>query len=401
MFVLPAVSGLNPAALLPAILLAVAALLIAYVMIGYPLLLSLIRRRSAPPVRKDLRFQTTVSVILAVHNGASFIRAKLASLRALDYPPDLLEILVVSDGSTDETEAIVEQCSAPGLRLVRSPRGGKAAALNAALEHASGQVLFFTDVRQPLDRLALRHLIANFHDPTVGAVSGELRLLRSSDGKPVDLDLYWRYELWARRRHSVIDSMFNTTGCIYAVRRELVDPLPPDTLIDDALIPLRAFFRGYRVVFDPEAIAFDDPSLFATGFDRRLRTLAGLWQLHVRLPRLFTGANRMRFHFLSHKFSRLLLPWAIVLAAAATFALPDSPFRTLLLIQELALVALAIADRAIPAAFPLKRLSSPARTFLLMNAAALLAIVVFFVPANRLWRPRPAAPDDVKEEARP
>lgn len=359
--------------------------IVAYTIIGYPLILALRRGRTAAAVRKDSRFQTTVSVILAVHNGGEQIRGKLGSLLALDYPQDLLEILVASDGSTDDTERITEEFRDRGVRLLKLPRGGKAAALNAAMKSATGELLFFTDVRQPLDRQALRHLVANFADPTVGAVTGELRLLRSSEGRPVELDLYWRYELWARRRHSQIDSMFNTTGCIYAIRRELAAPIPTDTLIDDAVIPLGIFFKGYRVIFDPEAIAFDDPSLFATGFRRRLRTLGGLWQTYARLPRLLTGENRMRFHFTSHKFLRLILPWAIAGGMGVTLALPAGGARTGLITADCAFFVLAAVDCLVPAGFPLKRLSSAARTFLLVNAAALAALVVFFVPSAKLW----------------
>ena len=192
-----------------------------YIIAGYPVLLAAGFRRGAPPVAKDLSHQTTVSVIVAVHNGAAFIAAKLESLSALDYPKELVQIIVVSDGSTDNTEAIVREWSPRGVVLLRVPRGGKVAALNEALARASGEILFFTDVRQPLDAQALRHLVANFADPTVGAVSGELRLCRGDDGHQADMELYWRYEVWVRKRHSYIDSVFNTTGCIYAMRREL------------------------------------------------------------------------------------------------------------------------------------------------------------------------------------
>jgi cellulose synthase/poly-beta-1,6-N-acetylglucosamine synthase-like glycosyltransferase len=374
--------------MLAAVLLAVATTIVFYVIAGYPILLAAFARRSAPEVRKDMEFHATVSVLLAVHNGEEFIRGKLESLLALHYPAHLMEILVVSDGSTDATEAITGSFADRGVRLLQTSRGGKAAALNVALRHASGEILFFTDVRQALDPDALAHLVANFADPSIGAVTGELRLLHPNrTGEQADMELYWRYELWARRRHSRIDSIFNTTGCIYAVRRSLTGPIRPDTLADDAVIPLKAFFRGYRVVFDPQAIAFDYPTSEGGEFRRKLRTLAGLWQVHVRLPELFTSANRMRFHFLSHKFSRLALPWAILLVWAATVALPASPFRSFLLIDELALVALAVLDRFVPRGFFLKRVSSPARTFLAMNAAALLAIAVFVVPPENLWRP--------------
>ena len=371
-----------------ALLLAIATLVVAYIIIGYPILLSTYRGRFAPAVHKDMSYQSTVSVIVAVYNGEQFLRRKLESLLGLSYPPGLLQILVVSDGSTDGTDAIVKSFADHKVQLIRVPHGGKAAALNAALQRASGDILFFTDVRQEIDPDALSHLVANFADPSVGAVTGELQLLDPARaGQQADLELYWRYELWVRRRHSRIDSLLNTTGCIYALRRSLAEPIPPDTLTDDSVIPLRALFRGFRVIFEEQAIAYDHPTAEGGEFRRKLRTLAGLWQVHVRLPELFTRANRMRFHFLSHKTSRLALPWAILLIYIATLALPASSFRRFLLIDELALVAIALLDRYIPKSFPLKRISSPARTFLTMNAAALLSLTVFFVPAKTLWRP--------------
>ena len=383
-----------------AVLLAFASLVVFYILVGYPLLLAWVPGRPAPPVQKDPGFRRTVSVLLAVHNGAAFIRRKLDCLLALDYPSELLQILVVSDGSTDGTDDIVASFAAPphgpGVRLLRIARAGKAAALNTALAQATGDILFFTDVRQHLDPRSLAHLVANFADPTVGAVTGELRSLDPTrHGQQADMELYWRYELWARRRHSRLDSIFTTTGCIYALRRSLAVPLRPDTLTDDATLALQAFFRGYRVIFDPQAVAYDYPTAEGGEFRRKLRTLAGLWQLHLRLPQLFTRANRMRFHFLSYKSARLVLPWAVLLAWIATLALPSSPTRSFLLMDELAFVALALLDRLIPKGFFLKRVSSPAKTFLSMNAAALLSIVVFFVAPETLWKPtrvRPTAP---------
>src|SRR5579863_3667545 len=356
-------------------LLALGSLVVAYVIIGYPLLLLLYRRRAAPPVRKDMRFQTTVTVIVTVYNGERFIRQKLDSLLGLDYPSSLFQILVVSDGSTDATNAIVATYADRGIQLIAVPHGGKPAALNRALQQASGEILFLTDVRQKLKPDALSHLVANFADPTVGSVTGELQFLDPARaGQQADMELYWRYELWARRCHSRIDSILVTTGCIYAIRRSLATPIPPDTLTDDAIIPLRILLRGYRVIFEELAIAYDYPTTDGGEFRRRLRTLAGLWQVHLRMPGLFSSANRMRFHFLSHKSARLALPWAILLIWLATLALPASPFRSFLLVDDLALVALAIADRYIPKWLPLKRISSPARTFLLMNTAALFAL---------------------------
>lgn len=361
--------------------------LIFHIVAGYPLLLAWRRSAGRPPVAKDPAFQTTVSVIVAVHNGEALIRRKLEVLLGLDYPRDLVSIIVVSDGSTDRTEAIARESENQGVTVISAPRGGKAAALNHGLAAAAGEIIFFTDVRQPLDPGCLRHLVANFADPTVGAVTGELHLLRGDSGEQADMDLYWRYEIWARQRQSEIDSLFNTTGCIYAMRRSLAAPLPADTLTDDAILPLRAFFQGYRVIFDPAAIAFDYPAVAGTEFRRRFRTLAGLWQVHARFPALFTGRNRMRVHFLSHKFGRLMLPWLILVFFGSAVALPHSWFRILLLTAGAAWLLLAAANGMVSSGSPLKRLTSPARTFLVMNAAALAAVAVFFVPPTRLWTP--------------
>jgi biofilm PGA synthesis N-glycosyltransferase PgaC len=387
--------GLVPAAVSsPAFVVLVAAsLLVAYFLVGYPLLLAYVSRRPGIPVRKDPAFRPSVSILLAVHNGAAFVTRKLECLLALGYPPHLLQILVASDGSTDGTDRLVEEFVSRGVRLVRVPRGGKAAALNALLPHATGEILFFTDVRQILAPDALAHLAANFADPAVGAVTGELRMLKhggaipsGSPGEQADMELYWRYELWARRCHSTIDSIFSVTGCIYALRRSLALPLPAGTLTDDAVFSLRAFFRGYRVIFDPAAVAYDYPTAEGGEFRRKLRTLAGLWQLHLRFPALFTSADRMRWHFLSYKFGRLVLPWAILAVWGATLALPAGSFRDFLLLDELVFVALALIDRLVPRRWPIKRISSPAKTFLAMNLAALLSPIVFLVPAESLWK---------------
>jgi len=369
------------------VLLLAAAAAVVYIIAGYPLGLALFPGRPGPPVGKDLSFRAPVSVILAVYNGEVFIRRKLETLLALRYPADLLQILVVSDGSTDGTDAIVESFAGRGVELLRIPHGGKATALNKALAHAAGEILFFTDVRQELHPDALAHLVANFADPAVGAVSGELRILDPDrSGEQADMETYWRYELWVRRRHSRLDSMFSATGCVYAARRRLVEPIATDTLSDDVMIPLGAFFRGFRVILDSEALAFDYPTAEGGEFRRKLRTLAGVWQAWVRRPELWTGANRMRLHFLSHRFARLVLPWALLVFCGAALALPAGRLRSALAAVEAAVLGMALLDLAVPKRWPLKRISSPVRIFVAMNLAALAAVLVFVVPPGALWR---------------
>lgn len=366
---------------------ALCALVVLYVVVLYPLWLRVGRFQLRPAVQKQRSFRTTVTIVIAVYNGAAFLRTKLESLLALEYDPALLQILIVSDGSTDQTEAIVQEYADRGVTLLVQPHQGKSAAVNLALAHATGEILFFTDVRQPLESNALAELVANFADPSVGAVTGEMKLLPGEAGEQQDFGLYWKYEIWARSRQSAIDSLFNTTGCIYAIRRSLAAPIPEDTLSDDAILPLGAFFAGYRVIFDPAAIAYDYPAVPGTEFRRRWRNLAGLWQVHRRLPQLFTASNRMRWHFLPHKFGRLALPWALLGMLGFTLLLP-APWRPVLLTAELFPMLLGLVDPMIGKDWELlKKLSSVCRTFLTMNVASLAATAVFFIPAQRLWKP--------------
>lgn len=369
-----------------ALVLFVAGLLCAgYFLLGYPLALRLLAH-GRREVRRRSGHLVPVSVLLAVHNGAEFLDAKIRNLLSLDYPAELLQILVISDGSTDETEAIAGRYREQGVELVAVPRGGKAAALNAGLERATGEVIFFCDVRQRIDSQALRHLVANFADPEVGAVTGELRILKPDGavGEQADMDLYWRYELWVRAKHSAIWSLFNTTGCLYAMRRELCRPLPPGTLGDDAVLPLGAYLQGYRIVFEPEAIAYDYATQSGTDWKRRMRTLSGMWQTYRIYPRLLLP-HRMWIHFFSHKLGRLLLPWCLLMAGISSVFLPESPWKWAILAGEGAFLLAALLDPLVPRFLPGKRLFSLCRTFLVMNLAALLSLRVFFVSPLSMW----------------
>jgi biofilm PGA synthesis N-glycosyltransferase PgaC len=355
-----------------------------YTLLIYPLLLWVLARACSRNIRKG-PMSPTVSVILPVHNGERWIGPKLESIASLKYPPELIEVLVVDDGSVDGTRRVIE--SYPLVRhiqLIALPRGGKAVALNAAIGRASGEILFFTDVRQALAPDSLANLSACFADPTVGVVSGEL-VIREGDGiEEASVGLYWKYEKWIRRQLSSLDSIPGATGCIYAMRRSLARPLPEDTLVDDMYLPLAAFFAGYRVVMDESARAFDYPTQLASEFRRKVRTLAGVYQVIRQYPALLGPRNRMWIHFMSHKVARLLMPWALVAAAASTLFLPD-PWRWVAIAAQAALYGLACADYVIPQGVFVKRLTSPLRTFLVLMAASMCAVCIFFVPPRVLW----------------
>ena len=356
-----------------------------YVLAGYPLLLALLARNSHRPVMKRLE-RKTVTIVLPVRNGEQFIRRKLESLLALEYPAELVEVIVVSDGSTDHTDAIVREFDGSNVRLIVIPPSGKAVALNTAMENARGEILFFTDVRQPIEKQSLASLIACFADPQVGAACGELIILDGETNEEASVGLYWKYEKWLRKQLTALDSLLVVTGCIFAMRRELTVSLPADTLGDDIYLPQAAFLRGYRVVFEPGARAYDYPTSMDVEFRRKVRTLAAMYQYLGRCYMSALGRqNRMKFHFLSYKVGRLALPYALLLVAISSPWLPGL-LAPVAVLSQIAFYGFAAMDPLIPERSIVKRISSPARAFVMLMVASLWAVSVFFVPAKRLWQ---------------
>jgi len=370
--------------MIAAIVCGAAILFILYVLGGYPAVLSWMATRRQRPVRK-LFVPQTVTVLMPVRNGGRWLAGKLDSLLALDYPRELVEILVISDGSTDDSDRIAESYAAHGVTLLRVAAGGKAAALNAGLAVAKGEILFLTDVRQPLDRAALRELVACLGDPEVGAASGELYIRSGNLAEEGNVGLYWKYEKWIRRRQSQVDSLLGATGAIYAIRRGLAKPLPAGTLLDDVELPLGAFFAGYRVVFEEAAKAWDAPTVLGAEFRRKVRTLAGNYQLLWHWPQLLGPGNRMWFHFVSHKLGRLGLPFALLLIAGSTPWLP-APWLIVMTGAQAIFYGSAGMDLLVGESHWAKRITSPARTFVVLMAATFCAASILFRPSGNFWK---------------
>jgi len=305
-------------------------LVVVYVYAGYPLLLAAWSAAAGRPVRTredgDPRGWPPVSVVVAAHNEGARLRARVANLLEQRYPGSL-EVIVVSDGSTDATRAALTPFDAR-LTFVELPRVGKPAALNAGVAAASGEIIVFADARQRFAADAVLRLVSNFADPDVGGVTGELVLdceIDDGSGSTIGegVGLYWRYEKWLRRHESRVRSTLGATGAIYALRRELWTPLPADTLLDDVLAPIRVVLAGRRIVFDERARAFDRAAPDGSAESRRkTRTLAGNYQILWLEPRLLLPVrNPVWLQYLSHKVGRLLVPWALVAALAASAVL--------------------------------------------------------------------------------
>lgn len=324
---------------------------VAYVYAGYPALLALWARIAGRPVRRRTPRDTVawpaISVILAARNEGARLPGRVANLLNQRYPGPL-EIIVVSDGSSDGTAAALSQFP-ESVRLIEVPAGGKPLALNAGVQAARGSILVFADARQRFSPEAIFHLVENFDDPDVGGATGEL-ILDCEDHDPTDstiadgVGLYWKYEKWLRRHESLIRSTLGATGAIYALRRQLWQPLPAATLLDDVLAPMRAVLNGYRIVFEERAKAFDRASQDGSAESRRkVRTLTGNYQILALEPRLLIPfVNPVWMQYLSHKVGRLLVPWALlgVLVASAALA-SEGWFYTVALALQLAFYGLA------------------------------------------------------------
>lgn len=364
-----------------------AAGIIFYTYFGYAAWLWVRSRLRPRPVRIG-PYTPSISVALVVRNEAEVLEAKLRNLLALNYPRDRMQIVVTSDGSTDRTNEILNQYAQdPSLRVIcHATSRGKAAGLNEAIEAASGDIVVFTDARQKIEPGAVRLLLENFADPEVGCVSGALMLGDPVSGEASSgLGLYWRIEKLIREWEAASGSVVGATGALYAVRRHLLGPVPPETILDDVYVPMQVARQGWRVAFDPRARAWDLPDQGGgREFARKVRTLSGNYQLLQLAPWLLSGGNPIRFEFVSHKVLRLAVPFALAAVLVASVFLPGSPYRIALLLQigfyGLSLLATLQLKHGL-----LARTANVALTFVVLNTAAAVAFANFIIGRKAEW----------------
>jgi poly-beta-1,6-N-acetyl-D-glucosamine synthase len=365
----------------------IAAATIVYAYAGYAVWLWLRSRWAPRPVRRG-PLQPAVSAILVVRNEEAVIARKIENLLTLDYPPEKMQVVVVSDGSSDGTRAVLNEFASTSRVkiLLKSESQGKALGLNDAINLARGEILLFTDARQAIEPAALRLLIENFADPAVGCVSGELMLGDPASGETEKgMGLYWRIEKKIRELESASGSVPGATGALYCVRREMFEPVPGGTILDDVLIPMQVLRKGGRVVFDSRARAWDSPDLGESReFSRKVRTLSGNYQLLQLAPWLLSSENPIRFEFISHKLSRLIVPFALVALLVASFLVPQPWYRTAL-VAQLAFYGLSLVAMFGLQIGPLTRVADAARTFVVLNSAAIMAFLNFVTRRKAVW----------------
>jgi cellulose synthase/poly-beta-1,6-N-acetylglucosamine synthase-like glycosyltransferase len=361
---------------------------ILYTYAGYPIAMWVLAKLRPRPW-KTSPISPSVSIVLAVHNGIALLERKIEHLLALDYP-NIKEIILVSDGSTDGTAEFLERAlPAPIKAIVLREHGGKAVAINAGVAEATSEVILFVDIRPEIAPGAIQQLMANFADPEVGCVAGELILRQEGhDAASAAVGgLYWRYEQWIRKCEAAWDSPVGVYGGFYAIRRALFVQLPAGVILDDMYQPLSIIRQGCRSVLDFRACVYDTwPKKVEGEFHRKVRTLAGNFQLFKLAPWTLTPRNRVLFQLFSHKVMRLVVPYLMILLFVSTAMLASgSPvYAAFATVQVLACIAAIAAMRyKIPALY---RFAAPASALLVLNAAAVVGLYKFLFTRGALWK---------------
>ena len=360
------------------IIFCLAALLLFYVYAGYPLLLAAISLFVRRP-RADVGYTPRISVLIAAYNEEEAIERKIQQTLALDYPQEKLEVLVLSDCSTDRTDEIVKAFPDTRVRLVRMPdRRGKTFAQNIGVKEAMGEVIIFSDATAIYHPKALLYLACNYQDASVGAVSGRYQYFDPGEQSPTGLGsvAFWNYENLIKKLQSRIRTITGCCGCIYSVRKAAYTELPAD-IISDLVQPLQAIRKGYRVLFEDRALAYEETTQSTSEeFSMRVRVVTramrGLLSVSDLLkPWQFAWPA---FQLWSHKIMRWMVPLFLIALLLANSLLLDSSFYRFTLAAQLFFYAAALLNMLLPLHRQWKPLGIPL-FFCTLNAAALVSML--------------------------
>lgn len=365
-----------------------------YVYFGYPALIWVVSRLRPRPVRSGAELPR-VSMVVAMHNEGAVIDGKIANCRELDYPRELLEIVLVSDGSTDATNERIRAAEDGVIRLVALDRVGKARALNEGVRVASGEIIVFTDANNFLEPDAIRSIVRSFSDPEVGGVCGNKKLRRkgSADATGEGENLYWRYDKWQKKAESRIGSIFAADGTLYAVRRSLYVPIADPAQADDIAISTRVVLQGYRLVWDDDAVAWEEaPSEGSAEFRRKVRVTNHSVRALLNLGPALLTRGFYSLELISHKLLRHLVPFFLVplFVANALLAVNGERLFAILFAGQLLFYAAALAG-ALLRDTPLgkSRLLFVPYYFVLVNASAFVGVLsIVLGKRHNVWSPR-------------
>ncbi|MEK6334148.1 MAG: glycosyltransferase family 2 protein [Acidobacteriota bacterium] len=357
------------------------ALALCYTYAGYPLLLVLVSTlRSRKVNRGD--FEASVSIIITAYNEERALPAKLENTLALDYPRSLLEVIVASDGSTDQTDEIVRKFSSRSVRLHRqTERLGKTAAQNSAVEKAHGEIIIFSDATSHYQPNVIRTLMPNFADATVGCVAGRLVYVDPADSRVGrGAKSYWNYETFLKKHESQACSLIGASGCLYAVRKSAYVPLYHEAC-SDFIIATKMVEQRLRAVYEPNAVCTEETNRRSDAeLKMRVRVIAqtftDLWRHRSMLNPFRSGFYAVQLF--SHKVMRYLVPFFLIaLFAAATVLAPGAFIYRMMFVAQFAGYACALLAWLLEKAGIRNRLLALPQYFVLANLASLIACYQF------------------------
>ena len=367
--------------------------MVVYTYFGYPLLLALLGKWRRNVTKTDPQFFPRVSLIIAAHNEEKVLRRKLENSLALDYAKNRLEIIVASDGSTDRTNAIAKTFGPHGVVLHEiAPRGGKTRAINMTVPKTHGDIVVLSDANTMYKADAIRKLVQYFVDPKVGAVSGDVQLINAAESHARSEGFYYRYERWIQKMESNIGSIIGADGGMYAVARHCFQAPSDRIIVDDFVISMNVARKGYRVLYEADAIAVEEgTSSSREEFWRKVRIVAGgvqAFKLGEGLPRL--NQPVLLLSYISHKLIRWLVPCFLIGLFVSSLVLSANlPYKVVFVVQ---LVFVAIALLYATNIFRLRRIPCCGVPFYfcLVNGAALYGLCKGLIGAQTVLWPRTA-----------
>lgn len=367
--------------------------IIGYVYFGYPLIISIIAAINKKSVRKNENYEPGVSLIIAAYNEQDVIEQKLNNSFELNYPADKLEIVVFSDASTDRTNEIVSRYQDKGIKLIAlSERKGKTAGQNLTVKESNGEIIIFSDANALYREQAITKIVRNFADPSVGCVCGEL-VYYSKDKSLIGEaeNVYWDYEKFIKRQENRAASILGANGSIYAVRKELFAPLPDD-IISDFIEPFKIIEQGFRVVYEPEALSFEQSTTnFHEEFQRKKRIISRSFHSLLYYKTFLNPIKypMLSFQLISHKLLRWLIPIYLPIIFIVNLFLIGSLFFQITLMWQILFYVTAILGYILEKKNWHNMVFYAPFYYCLVNVASLLAIVEYFIKKKKIvtWQP--------------
>ncbi len=366
--------------------------IIIYTYALYPLILTIMisvkHQPGIPTGERNEEFQPSVSMVISAYNEENDIKNKIENFLQLDYSPEKIELLIGSDGSTDKTASITRSLLNERVKLFEYKEWrGKVNVLNDIVPGATGEIVIFSDADTIYGKKAIEMLVRHFRDQSVGGVCGKL-LLEERVGSITEEGLYWKYENYIKEKESKLDTIVSINGQIFAIRKSLFEALPPDTITEDQALGMRIIGKGYRILFDPEAVASEAIGSLKDEFERRARISAGNFQSVFSSVKVLSPTSGFAsFALWSHKIFRWLAPFLLIAIFLINLSLLEIDFFRFFFYAQIIFYSLPSCDHILNKIGMQSKMLHAIYYFNIMNLAILVGFARFITGRQRVtWR---------------